>query len=78
MRPVSALGIPHYNETEAVVAGFRIPAKTQVFVNQWAIMRDPVVWDSPLEFRPERFLEQDITPHGRDFCYLPFAAGRRG
>ncbi|GJN31532.1 hypothetical protein PR202_gb19943 [Eleusine coracana subsp. coracana] len=33
-----------------------IPARTLVFVNVWTIGRDPKVWESPTEFRPERFV----------------------
>lgn len=78
LQPVTALGVPHFNQKEAVVAGYRIPARSQVFVNLWAIMRDPAAWPNPLQFKAERFLEQDISPYGRDFRYLPFGAGRRG
>ncbi|KAG4980953.1 hypothetical protein JHK85_034911 [Glycine max] len=41
------------------IAGYDIPAKTQVFTNVWAIGRDPKYWDGPLEFRPKRFLSND-------------------
>lgn len=78
LRPVAALNIPHFNPEEAVVAGFRIPAKTQVFVNTWAMMQDPVVWPNPAQFRPDRFIEENISPYGQDFRYLPFGTGRRG
>lgn len=46
-------------------------------MNVWAIARDPAVWNSPLEFRPERFLEEDVDMKGHDFRLLPFGAGRR-
>lgn len=43
------------SDEECTVAGFRIPAKTRVIVNVWAIGRDSNQWEDPLEFRPERF-----------------------
>lgn len=37
----------------------------------------PSVWDSPEEFRPERFVGSGIDVKGRDFELLPFGSGRR-
>ncbi|KAJ0830413.1 7-ethoxycoumarin O-deethylase [Helianthus annuus] len=54
-----------------------IPAGTQVFVNAWAIGRDPTVWDDSLEFKPQRFLESGLDVRGQDFDLIPFGAGRR-
>jgi cytochrome P450 len=66
---------------------FDIPEKTAVAINQYAIMRDPELWDSPDEFRPERFLvspkERDDSEldqnesKGQNFQYVPFGSGRR-
>ncbi|KAK4400333.1 Flavonoid 3',5'-hydroxylase [Sesamum angolense] len=43
------------------------------------IQRDPSIWDSPLEFKPERFLRdnQKCDFSGNSFHYLPFGSGRR-
>ncbi|XP_048142070.1 cytochrome P450 93A3-like [Rhodamnia argentea] len=64
------------------VAGYEIPAKTRLFVNVWAIGRDPKHWEEPLEFRPERFLrdnnEAQMDVRGQHFQMLPFGSGRRG
>ena len=68
------------------IAGYDIPAKTQVFTNVWAIGRDPKHWDDPLEFRPERFLNNDneskkmgqVGVRGQHYQLLPFGSGRRG
>ncbi|VAH08714.1 unnamed protein product [Triticum turgidum subsp. durum] len=59
------------------VGGYSIPKGANVMVNVWAVARDPKVWSSPLEFRPERFLEESIDIKGSDFRVLPFGAGRR-
>ncbi|KAH6758011.1 hypothetical protein C2S52_023092 [Perilla frutescens var. hirtella] len=39
---------------DCIVAGYHIPAKTRLFINVWAIGRDPSHWDNALEFRPQR------------------------
>jgi cytochrome P450 len=35
-------------------------------VNMWAITHDPHVWEDPLEFKPERFIEADVDVRGGD------------
>ncbi|KAE7998188.1 hypothetical protein FH972_002754 [Carpinus fangiana] len=57
--------------------GMLIPANTTAMVNMWAITHDPHVWEDPLEFRPERFLETDVDVRGGDLRLAPFGAGRR-
>lgn len=61
--------------------GMLIPAHTTAMVNMWAITHDPQVWEDPLEFRPERFLESeggtDVDVRGGDLRLAPFGAGRR-
>lgn len=63
------------------VKGYEIPAKTTVFVNVWAIGRDPKYWENPLEFKPERFLDEEgkspLDLKGQHFELLSFGAGKR-
>ncbi|XP_031259423.1 cytochrome P450 93A3-like [Pistacia vera] len=63
------------------IQGYEIPAKTRLFINVWAIGRDPNHWENPLEFRPERFLGEDekkqLDVRGQHFQLLPFGGGRR-
>ncbi|MED6130394.1 hypothetical protein PIB30_000904 [Stylosanthes scabra] len=63
--------------------GYEIPENTQLFVNIWAIGRDPIYWENPLEFKPERFLTEEkgmsqLDVRGQHFHMIPFGSGRRG
>ncbi|KAL8216965.1 hypothetical protein R6Q57_023802 [Mikania cordata] len=57
--------------------GYHIPKDTQLFVNAWAIGRDPECWEKPNSFEPERFLGSKVDYKGQHFSLLPFGAGRR-
>lgn len=64
----------------AVVCGYEIPAKTRLFINVWAIGRDPNHWENPLEFKPERFIkngESQLDVRGQHYHLIPFGSGRR-
>jgi len=57
--------------------GYDVPSDTMVIVNAWAIGRDPEAWESPEEFRPERFVGSGVDFRGQHFQLIPFGAGRR-
>ncbi|KAJ8008588.1 hypothetical protein DPEC_G00106450 [Dallia pectoralis] len=76
IRPVSPVLIPHIALTTSSIGGHSICKGTRVLVNLWAIHHDPEHWDTPEDFRPERFLDnegQRVTPS----CFMPFGAGPR-
>lgn len=80
MHPPTPLLLPHETYEACNVAGFYVPPNTRLFVNVWAMGRDPNVWENTLEFRPERFLQEDlqgIDVRGQHFNLIPFGAGRR-
>ncbi|KAL0359459.1 UNVERIFIED_CONTAM: cytochrome [Sesamum angustifolium] len=69
---------------DCTISGYHIPAKTRLFLNVWAVGRDPNHWENGLEFRPERFLSEDgngkgqLDVRGQHYHFLPFGSGRRG
>jgi cytochrome P450 len=69
LHPPGPLLLPHGSLDEACqVAGrYDIPPRTRVLVNIWAMGRDPSIWEKPLEFYPERFLQQQ--QHSEAFKY---------
>ena len=54
-----------------------VPAGTTAMVNMWAITHDPAIWKDPWAFKPERFIEEDVSIMGSDLRLAPFGSGRR-
>ncbi|XP_043722511.1 cytochrome P450 78A5-like [Telopea speciosissima] len=54
-----------------------VPAGTTAMVNMWAITHDETIWSEPNEFKPERFMEEDVSIMGSDLRLAPFGSGRR-
>lgn len=84
LHPVLPLMVPHCPNESTIVGNYTVPKGSRVFVNVWAIHRDPSIWENPLEFLPERFLNNTTNNgkvvgdySGNDFNYLPFGSGRR-
>ncbi|KAF6133881.1 hypothetical protein GIB67_040645 [Kingdonia uniflora] len=68
---------PHRAMEKCSLMGYTIPKGTPVWMNLWAIGRDPTSWKDPLTFNPRRFLNSDLDFKGNDFEFVPFGSGRR-
>uniref|UniRef100_A0A7N0VAD7 Cytochrome P450 n=1 Tax=Kalanchoe fedtschenkoi TaxID=63787 RepID=A0A7N0VAD7_KALFE len=78
LHPALPLLVPHCPSESVTVGGYTVPEGSRIFVNVWAIHRDPCIWENPLEFDPERFLGSNKYDYsGNDFSYFPFGSGRR-
>ncbi|KAJ4755400.1 Cytochrome P450 [Rhynchospora pubera] len=54
-----------------------VPAGTTAMVNMWAITHDESIWPEADVFKPERFMDQDVSIMGSDLRLAPFGSGRR-
>lgn len=56
------------------LGGYFIPAGSLACVSPWVLHHNDDVWESPYEFKPERFRTNDGPPA---FSYVPFGGGPR-
>nr|GEZ97760.1 cytochrome P450 [Tanacetum cinerariifolium] len=65
LHPTVPLLLPRQSVQTCQVMGYTIPKNSHVWVNVWAISRDPNIWEDPESFIPERFLSTplDFTDH---------------
>jgi len=71
--------LPHAVKEDVVFDGYLVPKNGVVNFMVADIGRDPRVWEDPMEFKPERFLQADdfdITGT-KEIKMMPFGAGRR-
>ncbi|KAJ3919103.1 cytochrome P450 [Lentinula edodes] len=78
LNPVTPIAIPHnLNPTsDDEYRGWRIPKKSVVIANSWAVLHDAELYPFPFEFLPERYHQQEyqMNPDPRKFA---FGYGRR-
>ena len=69
------LGIYHTNHEETIVNNYRIPKRSIMVANTYAMHRDPQFWENPDIFRPERFLDNSGKIKSSK-GYMPFYTGK--
>lgn len=84
MRPPNKVGMHHAITEDDWYEGMFIPKGSYIILNWWAINYDPERFESPNQFKPERYLGYDLPaaayincadPYERD--HVSYGAGRR-
>lgn len=69
---------PREAARDVEVGGYTITAGTLVLWSAHLSGRDPDVWDDPLQFHPDRFLDMtEARQAATDAAWVPFGGGRR-
>lgn len=73
--------LPHAVKEDVHLGEYTVPKDSNVNFMVAEIGWDPKIWDDPMEFRPERFMNEgeegfDLTG-SREIKMMPFGAGRR-
>ncbi|WP_436493812.1 cytochrome P450 [Actinokineospora sp. HUAS TT18] len=61
---------------EDEICGYRIPAKSDLYLNMFTLHRHRDYWTDPDTFEPDRFLPSEVAKRPRH-AYIPFASGPR-
>lgn len=61
---------------ELKIGGVTLPRGSQIWLFQWSVQRDARFYREPLQFRPERWLNDETKGLPR-FAYFPFGGGPR-
>lgn len=59
-----------------IIDDYSIPAGSLIIISQYVTHRDPLIWENPDEFNPDRFEEENIKKIHK-YAYFPFGGGPR-
>ncbi|CAH1119577.1 unnamed protein product [Phaedon cochleariae] len=74
---VAPLGIAHRAVRDTELYGYNIPRDTIILTNLYSVHMDKHYWKDPMEFRPERFLNEKGDLVVNEKHYVPFGGGKR-
>ncbi|KAM4606925.1 cytochrome P450 2D17-like, partial [Discoglossus pictus] len=73
---ITPLSFQHMTYRDTEINGYFIPKGMVVLTNLSSVLKDEKVWERPLQFYPEHFLDADGNFVKRE-AFMPFSAGRR-
>uniref|UniRef100_A0ACD5YVY2 Uncharacterized protein n=1 Tax=Avena sativa TaxID=4498 RepID=A0ACD5YVY2_AVESA len=81
IHPYHPLHQPRVAMADTTIAGYVIPKGSHVILSRTGLGRNPEIWTEPLEFRPERHLNNgldDVELSEPGLRFITFSTGRRG
>lgn len=69
--------VSRHAKEDDVLAGREIPAGSLIIMTPYIAQRDPLLWEAPTEFRPQRFLDGHRRGAAGDAIFWPFGLGPR-
>ncbi|CAL4934525.1 unnamed protein product [Urochloa decumbens] len=79
LHPYHAINAPRVAMEDTAIAGYLIPKDSHVIVSRIGLGKNSKVWPEPLEFRPERHLNDGVVVLAEpDLRFVTFGTGRRG
>ncbi|NXG81047.1 CP2J6 protein, partial [Baryphthengus martii] len=73
---VILIALPRQSVKDTELLGFSIPKNTIILVNIDSVLSDPGKWETPDQFNPGHFLDEDGNFVNRE-AFLPFSVGHR-
>ncbi|XP_037414375.1 tyrosine N-monooxygenase-like [Triticum dicoccoides] len=80
LHPVAPFNVPHVAVADAIVFGYHVPKGSHILLSRVGLGRNSSVWDEPLDFKPERHIEDniDVVLTESELRFISFSTGRRG
>ncbi|KAM3384142.1 hypothetical protein ACQJBY_008665 [Aegilops geniculata] len=82
LHPVAPFNLPHVALNDTTVAGYHVPKGSHVILSRIGLGRNPVIWEEPLLFKPERHINMaeggDVVLTENELRFISFSTGRRG